>query len=309
MVSVYLSPTKDLIPNQVRTSSISNLTSNLSWLPSYTLFVLSLPCLSAALSEFKTLLRCPMWISTLCLVCFPRVGPCRLCFVHPRGAVCQRAHHGANCPAVCTPRPLQQGKAISFSCCPKCTYPTLAFWGHLILPHLPSNLFEFPGTQIPLKITYKVNPCSCKYPFGPLFFSCPTPYNLNNLHLGSCMLVTPHFDLTQLLFGEKKKMHEFCACHWEITQSCCHRREMTSHRVMSSWRLCLLVNSESEADILSASLSEHFYFFFFCRPATSVKSRAGRAKQPLERAWPVTDTAAGKLSMSPGEFPTASPQE
>lgn len=104
-------------------------------------------------------------------------------------------------------------------------------------------------------------------------------------------------------------MLEFCACRWEITCSSCHRRELTGHRVTSSWRLCLLVQGESEADTLSASWSEHFSFFFFCRPATSVKSRAGRAKQPLERAWPVTGMAAGKLSMSPGEFPTASTQE
>lgn len=60
VVSVYLSPTKDLIPNQVTTSSISNLASNLNWLPSCTLLLLSLPCLSAALSEYKTPLDCPV---------------------------------------------------------------------------------------------------------------------------------------------------------------------------------------------------------------------------------------------------------
>lgn len=128
VVSVCLSPTKNLIANQVTTSSISNLTSNLSWLLSYTLFLLSLPCLSAALSEFKTLLGCPMWTSALCLICIPRVGPRRLCFVHPGGAVCQRAHHGANCPAICAPRPLQQGKAVSLLL-PRVYMPHLVFLG------------------------------------------------------------------------------------------------------------------------------------------------------------------------------------
>lgn len=40
-----------------------------------------------------------------------------------------------------------------------------------------------------------------------------------------------------------------------------------------------------------------------------MKSRAGRARQPPGRAWPVTGTAAGKLSTSPGEFSAASPHE
>lgn len=50
-----------------------------------------------------------------------------------------------------------------------------------------------------------------------------------------------------------------------------------------------------------------FLSFSFCRPATSVKSRAGRAKQPREPAWPVTGTAADRLSTSPGESPGVTP--
>lgn len=49
-------------------------------------------------------------------------------------------------------------------------------------------------------------------------------------------------------------------------------------------------------------LKNIFYLFFYSnRRATFVKSKAVRAKQPLEPAWPVTNTAAAKLFTSHGK--------
>lgn len=108
VIPVCLSPTKGLIPNQVASSRVSSLTSSASWLP------------ARARPQPRLCWRL-LWAAPreppLCLVPFPRVGARRLCFVHPRGAVCQRAHHGAHRPAVRAPRPLQQGKPTSFCCC------------------------------------------------------------------------------------------------------------------------------------------------------------------------------------------------
>lgn len=76
-----------------------------------------------------------LWFLSHHPIHLPRLGPCRLCFVHPWGAVCQCADHGANCPAVRAPWPLQQGEAASSSLHPKC-HPLTHWW--------PSCLLIFP---------------------------------------------------------------------------------------------------------------------------------------------------------------------
>lgn len=84
VVSVYLSPTKNLIPNQVATSSISNLTSNFSWLPSSTPFPPSRACLQPWLhlclpwvapceSPLSVSFASPGWAHVVCALYIPEV--------------------------------------------------------------------------------------------------------------------------------------------------------------------------------------------------------------------------------------------